>query len=63
MANAVLAHYFGDETATASDITDLQTVLATIPLLGAALQGVWQDISPSDNNITIDLNTGATNDN
>jgi len=59
MANAFVAHYTGDETPSAADNTDIQTVKAMIPTLGGALQGVWTDLAPGDNNITINLTTGT----
>lgn len=60
--NAFVAHYAGDETASAGDNTDIQTVSKLIPTLGGAIQSVWTDPAPKDNNITIDLKTGiATN--
>lgn len=59
MANAFVAHYAGDETSSATDNTDIQTVKAMIPTLGAAVQGVWTDLAPADNNITINLTTGT----
>lgn len=59
MANAFVAHYAGDETPSASDNTDIQTVKTAIPSLGGALQGVWTDLAPADNNLTINLTTGT----
>lgn len=59
MANAFIAHYAGDETASTTDKTDIATVNAAIPSLGAAIQAVWTDPTPADNNITINLTTGA----
>ena len=58
MANAFVAHYAGDETPSAADNTDIQTVKTAIPSLGAAIQGVWTDLAPADNNVTINLTTG-----
>lgn len=59
MANAFVAHYAGDETPSAADNTDIQTVKTMIPTLGGAIQGVWTDLAPADNNITINLTTGT----
>jgi len=59
MSNAFIAHYAGDETATLSDQTDIQTVTAVIPSLGGPLQSVWSDLAPKDNAITIQLKTGV----
>lgn len=59
MSNAFLAHYAGDETATSSDLVNIQTVTATIPSLGGALQSVWLDPAPKDNAVTIKLTTGV----
>ena len=61
-ANAFVAHYAGDETPAASDNANIQTVNAVSVMLGSAIQSVWTDPAPKDNNITIDLKTGiATN--
>jgi hypothetical protein len=61
-SNAFLAHYAGDELPSTSDNVNIQTVKAINPTLGGALQSVWTDPAPKDNNITIDLKTGiATN--
>jgi hypothetical protein len=61
--NAFVAHYAGDETASASDNTDIQTVSKLIPTLGGAIQSVWTDPAPKDNNITINLKTGEVTNN
>jgi hypothetical protein len=63
MANAMVAHYAGDESPTSSDNTDILTVKGAIPSLGLALQGVWTDLAPSDNNVTINLTTGTATSN
>lgn len=63
MANVMVAHYAGDEAPSASDNTDTQTVKAMIPSLGSALQGVWTDLAPADNNVTINLTTGTSTSN
>ena len=61
-SNVFIAHYAGDETPTATDNANIQTVGAISATLGGAIQSVWTDPSPKDNNITIDLKTGiATN--
>lgn len=61
-SNAFIAHYAGDETPGTTDNTDIQTVKAISATLGGAIQSVWTDPAPKDNNITIDLKTGiATN--
>jgi len=61
-ANAFIAHYAGDETPGATDNANIQTVKAVSATLGGAIQNVWTDPAPKDNNITIDLKTGlATN--
>jgi len=60
MANVFVAHYAGDEVPSSSDNADIQTVKAMIPSLGTALQGVWTDLAPSDNNVTINLTTGTS---
>ncbi len=58
MANAFIAHYTGDETPSGSDNADIQSVNQAIPSLGAAVQSVWSDPAPKDNDITIDIKTG-----
>lgn len=63
MANAFISHYSGDETPAAADNVDIQTVKTMIPSLGAALQSVWTDLAPADNNITINLTTGIVTTN
>ncbi|MEI7831033.1 MAG: metallophosphoesterase [Prolixibacteraceae bacterium] len=63
MANSIVAHYAGDESTSSSDNTDIQTVKTMIPSLGLALQGVWTDLAPSDNNVTINLTTGTSTSN
>jgi len=59
MTNAFVAHNAGDEKPSASDNTDIQTVAAMDPMLGSAVQGVWMDLAPADNAVTIDLITGT----
>ena len=59
LANAFVAHYAGDELPTSSDNTDIQTVKAVSLSLGSAVQSVWTDIVPADNNVTINLTTGS----
>ncbi len=63
LATALFAHYAGDETASTADITDIQTVKSTIPLLGGALEGIWTDLPSADNNVTINLSTGTATNN
>ncbi|NWJ50189.1 MAG: metallophosphoesterase [Bacteroidetes bacterium] len=63
MANAFVAHYAGDETPSAADNTDIQTVKTMIPTLGGAIQSVWTDLNPADNNVTINLTTGTFTNN
>ena len=61
-SNAFIAHYAGDETPGSTDNANIQTVKSVSPTLGGAIQSVWTDPAPKDNNITIDLKTGiATN--
>lgn len=63
MTNSFVAHYAGDETPSSTDNADIQAVKTAIPTLGAAVQFVWNDPAPADNNITIDLTTGAVTKN
>ena len=65
MANAFIAHYAGDETPGSADNADVQTVKAipSLAALGAAVQGVWTDLAPADNNVTINLTTGVATSN
>ena len=62
-ANAFIAHYAGDETPGATDNANIQTVKAVSATLGGAIQNVWTDPAPKDNNITIDLKTGVATNN
>jgi len=62
-SNAFIAHYAGDETPGATDNANIQTVKAVSATLGGAIQSVWTDPAPKDNNITIDLKTGIATDN
>jgi len=57
-SNAFVAHYAGDETPGTTDNANIQTVKAVSATLGGAIQSVWTDPAPRDNNITIDLKTG-----
>ena len=57
-SNAFVAHYAGDETPSITDNANIQTVKAVSATLGGAIQSVWTDPAPKDNNITIDLKTG-----
>ncbi len=59
MSNAFIAHYTGDELPSASDNINIQTVKAVNATLGGAVQSVWTDPAPADNNITINLTTGV----
>lgn len=61
--NAFVAHYAGDETASASDNANIQTVIQLNMTLGGAIQSVWTDPAPKDNNIIIDLKTGVATNN
>jgi len=54
-----VVHYAGDETASATDNANIQTVSQLDLTLGGAIQSVWTDPAPHDNDITIDLKTGA----
>jgi 3',5'-cyclic AMP phosphodiesterase CpdA len=63
MANAFVAHYAGDEMPSTTDNIDIQTVKTMIPSLGGAIQGVWTDLAPADNNITINLTNGTYTNN
>ncbi len=60
MANVIVAHYAGDESPSSADNTDTQMVKTMIPSLGLAIQGVWTDLPPADNNITINLTSGTS---
>jgi 3',5'-cyclic AMP phosphodiesterase CpdA len=58
LTNAVVAHFSGDETPSQTDLSDIQLIRIASSQLGDVLQNVWTDLTPADNNITIDLNTG-----
>ncbi len=58
-ANAVFAHFGGDEMPSATDLADLQLVKMTSPALGEVLQNIWTDLPPADKSITLDLVKGT----
>ena len=64
MTQAILAHYAGDETADTQTLAAIQQLQNDpdflIKLVGQALQYIWTDPSPADNDIIIDLMTGQT---
>jgi len=62
-SNAFVAHYAGDETPGVSDNANIKTVNSLSSTLGGAIQSVWTDPAPKDNNITINLKTGIATDN
>jgi UDP-2,3-diacylglucosamine pyrophosphatase LpxH len=63
VVSGLMAHYAGDETPDATTNGIIQQLMtssdATAQMLGNALYGLWNDQPPKDNNITIDLKTGA----
>ncbi|ACF14047.1 metallophosphoesterase [Chloroherpeton thalassium ATCC 35110] len=67
LAEAFMAHYAGDEDISNMSATNyyiLENVLrpstdATTQVLVSVLDALWTDNAPLDNNITINLNTGA----
>jgi len=59
MSNAVQSHFAGDEVPSTSDLNDIQTVMQSKQTVGIALQSIWTDPYPADNQITINLSTGA----
>ena len=63
LTNAIVAHFSGDETPSQSDLGDIQMIRMASPELGDALQNVWTDKPPADNNVTIDLNSGKAEKN
>ncbi len=64
LSRAIIAHYHGDEQLSEEEKVDLDAVIKKLKtvspqyasMLKAAAYGLWTDLSPADNNITIDLN-------
>jgi predicted phosphodiesterase len=59
LANAFLAHTAGDEKPLSTDLADIQILKTLNQSMGETLQNVWNDPAPADNNLLIDLTTGA----
>ena len=53
--NAFIAHYAGDEHITPLERLKDDWVGLLSPQLGIALQSLWSDLPPSDNNLVIDM--------
>jgi len=53
--NAILAHYAGNERISPKEQVLDNEVTAISPLLGGALQSLWTDLPPQDNEIHINL--------
>jgi hypothetical protein len=55
-AEAMLAHFAGDETISAETNAKIQAIYAISPDLGKILYGLYTDLPPTDNNLVVDLN-------
>ena len=55
-AEAMLAHFAGDETLSAETNAILEDISATSPDLAGILYGLYTDLPPTDNNLVVDLN-------
>jgi 3',5'-cyclic AMP phosphodiesterase CpdA len=55
-ADAMLAHFAGDETISDETNATIQAIAGISPDLGQILMGLYTDLPPADNNLVIDLN-------
>lgn len=55
-AEAMLAHFAGDETITSETFAAIQAISAVSADLGNIIYGLYTDLPPSDNNLIVDLN-------
>ena len=66
MVEAIMAHYVGDESPTAQTQAIIAQLIADPnplnQLLGNALNFIWLDLQPADNDIVIDLETGIASE-
>lgn len=64
-AETFVAHYAGDEaghpSAQTQPILDMLLAAPEYAMIGQAVMSVWNDPAPADNDLTIDLATGAAN--
>lgn len=51
--NAIMAHYAGDENLVSPDKEIIESLETTAPPIAGALYGLWTDLNPKDNNITL----------
>jgi hypothetical protein len=65
MTDALIANYAGNETPSAQTLSAISAILqnpdAAYQTIGNLLMSLWTDIPPADNNLTINLKTGAVN--
>lgn len=62
VAQAIIANYAGDEQMDAATQAIIDNLLATEPgsptyMLGMLLTGIWTDLPPGDNQLTVDVST------
>jgi 3',5'-cyclic AMP phosphodiesterase CpdA len=55
-ANAMLAHFAGDETITPEASAEIDAVVNISPDLGSIVMGLYTDLPPTDNQLVVDLN-------
>jgi 3',5'-cyclic AMP phosphodiesterase CpdA len=55
-AEAMLAHFGGDETISAETNAEIQAINAVSPDLANILMGLYTDLPPADNQLVVDLN-------
>jgi 3',5'-cyclic AMP phosphodiesterase CpdA len=55
-ADAMLAHFGGDETISAETYAKIEAISAVSPDLANIVMGLYTDLPPSDNQLVVDLN-------
>jgi predicted MPP superfamily phosphohydrolase len=55
-AEAMMAHFAGDETLSAEANEEIQTISAISPDLANIIYGLYTDLPPKDNDLIVDLN-------
>ena len=66
IADASLAHFRGDESFTGEEMLRSKGLGLVAGIVTGArrdlVEGLWHDLAPADNDLTIDLAPGATSD-
>lgn len=55
LRNGFMAHYAGDEMITPDEQTQVDAFGAYVPPLGDALNSLWYDLAPEDNNLQLQI--------